>query len=666
MKEHKVRDARERRKYIRLKSVFPVEFVALEDGGGKAGREIMQGFTADISTGGILLRVNAVSPEMSRMLQKKNLKLALNIHIPLGSKPVKAVANIAWMTVVKEFEHEACLIGLSFEEIDPVDKRRLVGYTASLHRAPMLTAVALAIMIIALGFSRMEEGRLTKENKTLVGRLSDVLLEKGAIRDILDETGSEKAVLIGKLEKQRQELEMIDRQRQELIKEEEGLKNSTEDADFLKDELAKRQAMIGILEAQAKKLAKQKSKLLADLDTISGREAARLDELKTVEEARLKLEASTLENMYNWLRLHRNKRTGLVVSYEGDRSLRDFAFTYDQALASQVFMLYDDMEKAEAILDFFNKRAKRVKGALINAYNARGGTPAEYTTHVGPNIWIGITCLQHARKTGSDKYLDLAREIAEWVVDLKKNDPEGGISGGPDIRWYSTEHNLDAYAFFMMFAEIADEARYELFAGEVLEWLKENAFTGKAGIHRGKGDSTIATDTFSWAIAALGPKTLISAGMDPDAIMAFAEDNCRVKVDFKRPDGKIVEITGFDFAKHRNMARGGVVSSEWTAQMIVSFGIMGDFYSRIGEKEKADIYFGKRDFYINEIEKMIISSPSRVGQGAGCLPYASQGNADTGHGWRTPTGESTGSVSGTAYGIFAVKGYNPLELKREE
>jgi hypothetical protein len=47
----------------------------------------------------------------------------------------------------------------------------------------------------------------------------------------------------------------------------------------------------------------------------------------------------------------------------------------------------------------------------------------------------------------------------------------------------------------------------------------------------------------------------------------------------------------------------------------------------------------------------------------GCLPYATQDFVDTGHGWTTPKGNSTGSLSGTTYALFACYNYNPLEIK---
>jgi hypothetical protein len=166
----------------------------------------------------------------------------------------------------------------------------------------------------------------------------------------------------------------------------------------------------------------------------------------------------------------------------------------------------------------------------------------------------------------------------------------------------------------------------------------------------------------AWAIAAIGPVTLLENSMDPDAIIKFAEDHCAAKVKFKRQDGKIVNVSGFDFSKAQNISRGGIVSPEWTAQMIVTYYIMSSYYANLNDNAKSQEYTKKGEYYLNNLDKMVISSPSKGGQGAGCLPYASSPNADTGHGWRTPKGKDTGSVAGTAYTIFAHKEFNPLKL----
>jgi hypothetical protein len=96
--------------------------------------------------------------------------------------------------------------------------------------------------------------------------------------------------------------------------------------------------------------------------------------------------------------------------------------------------------------------------------------------------------------------------------------------------------------------------------------------------------------------------------------------------------------------------------------MVISFRIMEEFYNKKGMTAKARGYKNKADEYLSSLGNMIISSPSPSGQGESCLPYATQEFVDTGHGWLTPKGKSTGSLAGTAYTFFAHNNYNPLEI----
>jgi hypothetical protein len=204
---------------------------------------------------------------------------------------------------------------------------------------------------------------------------------------------------------------------------------------------------------------------------------------------------------------------------------------------------------------------------------------------------------------------------------------------------------------------------YQQARDKVLSWLTLHTYDkGEVPVKRGKGDATIATDTYAWSIASVGPQKLLEIGMNPDRIMEFAESCCMVETEFMRPEGYSVKVKGFDFAAEKNVARGGVVSSEWTAQMVIAFKIMSDYYYQNGLKAKAHAYEMKADEYLASLGKMIISSPSPSGQGESCLPYATQEAVDTGHGWSTPKGRSTGSVAATAFAIFAYYDYNPLEL----
>jgi hypothetical protein len=214
-----------------------------------------------------------------------------------------------------------------------------------------------------------------------------------------------------------------------------------------------------------------------------------------------------------------------------------------------------------------------------------------------------------------------------------------------------------------MLYEITKNKKYSTAAENALNWLKKFSFSNSTlPVNRGKGDSTIATDTYAWSIASLGPELLKSIGMDPDKIIEFAEENCLVNVDYKNAEEKITAVKGFDFAKGQHLARGGVISCEWTAQMVLTYRIMADFYKKSQDAVTERKYRDKARMFLSELDKLIICSPSAVGQGEGCLPYASSEFVDTGHGWMTPKGKQTGSLSSTAYAFFAYIGFNPLSL----
>jgi len=633
----------ERRKYIRLDTVLPVQFRLESPDESKALSSWIQGFTNSIGRGGICLSVNGLSAELFKLIQEKKAKISIETDVPLLKNPIIAFTAVAWTKEVPGYPNRY-LIGLSYEQINPSENNTLMRY-ARIKKLSMPVTISLIVCLsIFLALGAYLNIQLTHKNKMLVEELVGVLHESDLAKQRIKEIAQQRAMLQQKIKslvlriksasekKSIQEPAAVDKTKElnDLIL---GL---TRERDLLQAELA----MLQISEKTVQE------------------ESLRLDTRKAI------LTKANLDKMHQWLKIHQNPRTGLLTSFEGDEDITNWAFTYDQALMIQVFTNLDDYAQAKKLLDFFANQAQREEGWFLNAYYADTGSPAEYVMHCGPNIWLGIAIIQHSRKTGEMQYMPIAEEIAENIIKLQKADSDCGIRGGPQMSWYSTEHNLDAYAFFKMLAEVTNKEKYSQAAEVTLGWLVRNTY-GKDDlpIKRGKGDSTIATDTYAWSIAAIGPERLKELGMDPDKIMEFVEENCKAEVDFIRPSGHSVKIQGFDFAPQCHVSRGGVVSSEWTAQMVVSYKIMADYYSNTGQPDKAALYQNKADNYLAQLGSMIISSPSPSGQGEGCLPYATQDFVDTGHGWMTPKGKHTGSVSGTAYAIFAYYGYNPLELK---
>jgi hypothetical protein len=633
----------ERRKYIRLDTVLPVQFRLESLDSKQSLSPWIQGFTNNIGHGGICLAVNDLSPDLINLIQSKKVKLAIEIDMPLGGNAVCALVSLAWTKDLGGIS-KRYLLGLDYEKINPKQNYMLIRYAWAKKLFLPFVILAIAILSLSLGFGAYLNIQLTHKNKMLVEELVGVLQESKLVKQQLEQIAKER---IGLQEK----ITLLSSQ----IKSASELKSGETPIP-----IDNSKELNGVI----LKLVQERDLLQAKLATLQLNEQVVQAESLRLATKKVILEKANLDKMYEWFKIRQNPRTGLVMSFEGDKDIESWSFLYDQALLVQIYMQFKDFARARKILDFFANDAKREDGWFLNAYYVNDGAPAEFVLHCGPNIWLGLSIVQYTQASGDRRYLRVAEEIAQNIIKLQNSDPDNGIRGGPQMSWYSTEHHLDAYAFYKMLAKITNINKYEQAAEKTLNWLVGHTYDRQdLPVKRGKWDSTIASDTYAWSIAAIGPAKLRSLGMDPDKIMEFVEENCSVEVNFSRPGGQVVKIKGFDFAPQRHVSRGGVVSSEWTAQMVVSFKIMADYYLRMGQKDKAAVYQNKAENYLGQLGNMIISSPSPSGQGEGCLPYATQDYVDTGHGWMTPKGKHTGSVSGTAYTIFAYYGINPLELK---
>ena len=630
----------ERRQYIRLDSAFPVQFRILSLDGEKALSDWLQGFTNNISKGGVCLAVNNLKPELAKLIKDRQVKLFLDIEMPLAAMPVPATAKVAWVKEVTG-QPNKYLIGLSYEEIAATANIRIMRYAMAKRLFVPVSVTIIIILGLSFVMGSYINVKLIKGNKALVEQLVRFIQESSIAKQTVKVINKEREDLQLKLQALQLRIRTAEEEKVRL-----GVSQT-----------AQKNAMI-------EKLIQEKAALQEQLIVVQHKENTVTEELLRLDKKKATLEKANLDKMYHWLKIHQNPRTGLVMSFEGASDIADWAYIYDQSLVAQAYTNFSDFERARKILDFFDKKAKKTKGLFYNAYYVSDGSPAEAVVYSGPNIWLGIAILQYTKKSQDFNYLGLAEEIAASIIDLQNQDTDGGIRGGPNVEWYATEHNLDAYAFFNMLCKVTGKKNYLQARDKVLKWLVRHTYD-KSGppIKRGKGDSTIATDTYAWSIAAIGPEKLEELGMNPDMILEFAEKNCSVEVSYERPGGRIVKIKGFDFAPQRNVARGGVVSSEWTAQMVISFKIMADFYYKKYMIAKARAYELKVAEYLLGLGNMIISSPSPSGQGDSCLPYATQDFVDTGHGWVTPKGKSTGSLAGTTYTLFAYYNYNPLELK---
>ena len=625
-----------------MNTVFPVEFQVSPGDGEKSAVGLLQGFTRDVSAGGMCIEFKTFGKNAEKAVAFSGSRLLeLTINPTFSLHPIRASARIVWLKKDESSHAPRYLIGVTYEQIDPTAQKRLIGHARRSIWAPRAALAAGFVLTVLLAGVFWHDQQMINENRALIRQLVQGAEKKSQVSLDLTKLDDRKKMLSAELSQAREKNKKLETSLSEA-----GQAN----ADY--------ENQLGESTARQEAIGRQ-------LEEIRAGQKKLRETYSQLEQQGEKQSSAVSSQMFQWLKSHQNLRTGLVASFEGDPLLEDTAFTYDQALAAQIFLLFGDTVNAAAVLSFFDAQAATEGGAFFNAYDTTAGGPVESVVHTGPNVWLGIAALQYQHRTKDGRFLPLAKKIADWTMRLQ--DAEGGLRGGPRMQWYSTEHNLDAYAFFKMMHEETGDKKYAEAQKQSLAWIQKYAYSVKEmRPNRGKGDATIATDTFSWSIAAIGPEKLKETDLDPEAIMAYAEEHCEVSVQARLPHKAPVQLRGFDFAKAQNLGRGGVVSTEWTAQMIVSYQVLARYFEKAGDADKAASYLQKANLYLNELQKLIITSPSRTGQGRGCLPYASAENVDTGHGWRTPKGASTGSVAGTAYGLFAWKKYNPFEFNSAE
>jgi len=386
-------------------------------------------------------------------------------------------------------------------------------------------------------------------------------------------------------------------------------------------------------------------------------------------------------------------------------SLDAQSFTYDGAVAALSFLMAGQATKAERILRVYRQEFYYVKVDAIGLYNSYrtdmplnrygGLTPGidGDRTHLGPTMWVAIAALQYTAVTGDLHYLSLAIDMATWARQLNHyrfaDGQKGGVcmgfGWGPDwSQVYSTENNVDYYAVLCLLKEIysrGDHKVKNIYENKNLtpqamatemngldRWFKEVVYDpGKNAFHCGYNengvDTTAALDTISWTIAALGPKKLDDMGINPFLLMNYAEKSFKV---FNRIGEQKVE--GFDFTNatgRKSPVR--VIWIEGTGFQTVTYQLMARYAAKLGLAKKADEYLQKAVKYSDEMEK--VSRAAHLIEYA--LPYVARRLGEKeilttfNDDWEIPRGNKgqwVASSSSTAWRLFALMGFNPLEF----
>lgn len=168
---------RERRKYIRLDTVFPIEFQVVEKEGRRPISELREGFTRNIGKGGMGIFARTLKEQDKEFFNfvPNETQLKLIINIPLDKGPVDCFATVEWIEKEPGPLVDTYRFGVSYDFINEIEYEKILSYVRWLHVKPKLMLITIALLIIAVISSlififKINERRIEGEKELMISR----------------------------------------------------------------------------------------------------------------------------------------------------------------------------------------------------------------------------------------------------------------------------------------------------------------------------------------------------------------------------------------------------------------------------------------------------------------------------------------------------------------
>ena len=144
------------RKYLRLNTVFPIEFNAV-DKDKKPVSALIQGFTRNVGKGGMCIEAKFEKNKEPLDISPGKTMLKLVINIPSSAFATDSYAVVKWVKKVSEYIFDSYILGVEYDEIDTDNQKMIERYVLWLYRKPkilfilFLTALIFAVLLTYLG-----------------------------------------------------------------------------------------------------------------------------------------------------------------------------------------------------------------------------------------------------------------------------------------------------------------------------------------------------------------------------------------------------------------------------------------------------------------------------------------------------------------------------------
>ena len=246
------------------------------------------------------------------------------------------------------------------------------------------------------------------------------------------------------------------------------------------------------------------------------------------------------------------KKHFLLASYDTEnRSQKDIAYSYDNALCALAFMADGDKESAAAILDAFVYAAVNDRGDVCRVRNAYAAgeivgdicgsvrlpgyydserdmwieDPSLVGSSSGNLAWVSLALLWYDKLYGEEEdtyfYVKTATALMDWILDNCSDENAGfiaGINGWPEndmskaqvLSYKSLEHNVDCMAVFDALYEMTGDERYseaarssEAFIQSMYDAKKGYYYTGTSSDGVTPSVEPVVLDAQVWTALAL-------------------------------------------------------------------------------------------------------------------------------------------------------------------
>ncbi|MDD5680221.1 MAG: hypothetical protein PHI59_03155 [Candidatus Omnitrophica bacterium] len=178
------READNRRKYLRLNTIFPVEFQVVGKERREPLSEMREGFTQNIGKGGMGIFVKTLKERDKETFNfvPHETKVKLIINVPLDSEPIESFATVEWAEKEPGPILDTYFFGVSYDLINEIEYEKIVNYTKWLCLKPRLIFLAIVTLAVALLFSfgllfEINNRKMHKEKELLISITKSKLTE---------------------------------------------------------------------------------------------------------------------------------------------------------------------------------------------------------------------------------------------------------------------------------------------------------------------------------------------------------------------------------------------------------------------------------------------------------------------------------------------------------